>query len=228
MRHVAGAEVWFVSRFDESVRYGGPPREGELEPFLAATREFLVEGLLGLQARNPPIARTDSRGEHWTLAKVLRRSLYHSLDHLEELDRRMALAERRADRLELRRNAPVAAEDLRRLFAATGLIRRARDSHELTERMVAGATETASLWDGNLLVGFGRIISDEATNGYISTVAVAPRWQNRGAGRRLMGALMAGRDGLKLTLDMRLGAEGFYERLGFARSQSVMVRRPRR
>jgi hypothetical protein len=32
---------------------------------------------------------TDRMGETWTLAKVLRRLIYHSLDHLDELDRRL-------------------------------------------------------------------------------------------------------------------------------------------
>jgi hypothetical protein len=32
----------------------------------------------------------DGKGEEWTLAKVLRRSLYHSLDHFGELETRYA------------------------------------------------------------------------------------------------------------------------------------------
>ncbi|MDP8904960.1 MAG: GNAT family N-acetyltransferase [Chloroflexota bacterium] len=224
LRHVAGAEVWFASRLDGSARYAGPPRDGELRPYLAATREFLIRMLEVLRARDPGATRTDGKGEHWTLAKVLRRALYHSLDHLDELDRRLALAEDRAAGLELRRNAELDGEELRRLFAATGLLRRARDTPEVTARMLAGSTETVSAWDGDRLVGFGRIITDEATNGYISTVAVTPRWQNRGVGERLMAALMEGREALKLTLDARAGAQSFYERLGFRRSDSVTVR----
>jgi ribosomal protein S18 acetylase RimI-like enzyme len=102
--------------------------------------------------------------------------------------------------------------------------RRFTDSDELTRRMLAGSTETVSAWDSEVLVGFGRIISDEATNGYISTLAVAPQWQDRGLGTRLMRALMDGRERLKLTLDAREGAETFYERLGFERVDSAFVR----
>ena len=39
-----------------------------------------------------------------------------------------------------------------------------------------------------------------------------------------MGALVDGRDGLKLTLDAREGAEDFSERLGFARVNRTFVR----
>ena len=222
LRHLAGAETWFISRLDSESRYVGP-RE-PLDDYLVASRDFLVAGLRRLQAADPGAVRTDGKGERWTLAKVLRRSLYHSLDHLDEIDRRLAIAERRAERVELRRNAPLDPGELRRLFAATGLSRRARDSDDVTLAMVRGATESVSAWDGERLIGFARIISDEATNGYISTIVVAPRWQERGLGRRLMGALMEGREELKLTLDARPGSETFYGRFGFSAVDSVLVR----
>lgn len=224
LRHVAGAEAWFVSRLDGSARYGGPPRDGALEPFMGETRAFLIEGLRRFAAEPAAPARTDGRGERWTLAKLLRRALYHSLDHLNELDRRLAIATAAVSRLEVRRNAELDIDELRELFAATGLTRRALDAPELTRRMLAGSTATVSAWDGERLVGFGRVISDEATNAYISTVAVAPRWQDRGLGRRLMHELMTGREALKLTLDARAGAVRFYERLGFRLATHVMVR----
>lgn len=224
LRHLAGAEAWFASRLEPAARYEGPPRDGDLDAFLAATRAFLTDSLRDLASRDPAVSRVDGKGERWTLPKLLRRALYHSLDHLDELDRRLALAQGAVDLLELRRDAQFDVAELRRLFGAAGLGRRLRDSHELTERMLAGSTETVSAWDGERLVGFARIISDEATNGYISTVAVAPRWQDRGLGTRLMTALMDGRDGLKLTLDARDGSTRFYERLGFSRAESVMVR----
>jgi ribosomal protein S18 acetylase RimI-like enzyme len=222
LRHVAGAETWFVSRLVPDARYEGP-RE-DLDSYLAASRDFLVDNLSRLHAADPEAARTDGKGEEWTLAKLLRRAVYHSLDHLEELDRRLALADGRVERLDLRVNASVDVPTLLRLFATAGLDR-ADDPDELTARVLAGSTATVSAWDGSRLVGFARIISDEATNGYISTVAVAPRWQDRGVGTRLMRALMDGRDDLKLTLDARDGAEGFYERLGFERARSIFVRR---
>lgn len=227
LRHLAGSETWFCSRLDPGARYDGPARDGQLEPFLEASRAFLLEHLRALWQRDPAVARADGKGERWTLAKVLRRALYHSLDHLEELDRRLAVVEGRAAALELRRDADLDLDELRVLFAATGLGRRARDDRELTIRMVGGSTATVSAWDGERLVGFARIISDEATNGYISTVAVAPSWQDRGLGARLMRALMDGREDLKLTLDSRPGTARFYERLGFRAAPNVMVR-PRR
>jgi hypothetical protein len=43
-----------------------------------------------LQTRDAALVASDGKGEEWTLAKVLRRTLYHSLDHLAELDARFA------------------------------------------------------------------------------------------------------------------------------------------
>jgi ribosomal protein S18 acetylase RimI-like enzyme len=224
LRHLAAAEAWFVSRLDGSARYAGPPRDGDLAAYLDGTRTWLVEALRRFVADDPALSRTDGKGEEWTLAKLLRRTLYHSLDHFDELDRRLALAENRAGRLELRRNAEVDIEQLLVLLDGAGLRARARLGHERVARMLAGSTETVSLWDGERLVAFGRIISDETTNAYIGTVAVAPRWQDRGAGTRLMRALMEGREALKLVLDARSGSERFYERLGFEPGRSLYVR----
>ena len=222
LRHVAGAETWFVSRLDPDARYTGP-RE-PLESYLAESRDFLVEGLRRLPTGQHVAPRTDTKDETWTPAKVLRRALYHSLDHLEELDRRLAQAEGRVDRLTLRKNAEIDPVALRALLVASGMTGRAHDSDELMARVVSGSTETVSAWDGERLIGFARILSDDATNALISTVAVAPRWQDRGLGRRLMLALMEGRESLKLMLDAREGTEAFYERLGFVPTPSARVR----
>jgi ribosomal protein S18 acetylase RimI-like enzyme len=225
LRHLAGAETWFVSRLDPNTRYDGP--RDDLDAYLETTRAFLIDNLRRLHAADPSAIRTDGKGEEWTLAKLLRRAVYHSLDHLEELDRRLAVAERRVDRLRLRKNVELDVTMLKRLLASAGLGRRALDPDDVTARMLAGSTETVSAWDDDRLVGFGRLISDEATNAYISTIAIAPGWQDRGLGTRVMDALMDGREHMKLTLDARDGAEEFYERLGFARASSVFVRRRR-
>lgn len=99
LRHVGQAEVWFTSRLERGARYAGPPAEGDLGTYLTATRAWFEGRIRDLQARDPAAAATDGKGEAWTLFKVLRRFVYHGLDHLEELDRRLALAEGRASRL---------------------------------------------------------------------------------------------------------------------------------
>jgi ribosomal protein S18 acetylase RimI-like enzyme len=226
LRHLAGSEVWLAGRLDRAARYAGAPRDGELVPFMDETRGWAIDQLRTLQARDPRSRGVDGKGEGWTLAKVVRRLLYHSLDHLEELDRRLAVASGAAGRVELRRDAPP-LDDLIGLFRASGFRRRI-GQRERVERMLAGSTETVSAWDAERLVGFGRSISDGAFNAYVSTVAVHPRWQRRGLGSRIMDALTDGHDELTFVLMARPGAERFYRELGFEQSPMAMARHRRR
>lgn len=93
LRHLGGAEIWLSGRLDRSLRYDGPEFDaGELD-YLAATRAWAIGTLRTLHARNATLEGVDSKGETWTLAKVLRRLVYHSLDHLGELERRLAEVE---------------------------------------------------------------------------------------------------------------------------------------
>lgn len=89
LRHLGGAEVWLAGRLDRTARYEGPPRYGDVGEYLVATRAWAVEQVRALHAIDPAMSGTDRMGEAWTLAKVLRRLVYHSLDHLDELDRRL-------------------------------------------------------------------------------------------------------------------------------------------
>ena len=118
--------MWFTSRLERGVRYDGPPADGDLDTTSGVAS--LVRGAHPRpSARDPDAAATDGKGEAWTLFKVLRRFVYHGLDHLEELDRRLALAENRASRLAWRRGSDVAVEDLARLLILNGRGRRTQD-----------------------------------------------------------------------------------------------------
>lgn len=223
LRHVAGAEVWLTSRLEREARYEGPSRDGEIREYLGATRASAVERVRALHRRDPAGEGTDGKGETWTLAKVLRRLLYHSLDHLSELDRRLALANGTVDRVAILRNAPLDLDQLIRLLMATGFATRGRDRQRL-RRMLDGSTETFGAWDGERLIGFARTLTDGAFNAYVSTVAVHPRWQGRELGRRLMETIVEGRDEIHFVLHARVGTEGFYRSLGFRPIPSLMAR----
>ena len=226
LRHIAAAETWLASRLDRTARYAGPGRDGDPVNDLAATRAWAVDRLREVHRRDAQARGVDGKGETWTLAKVCRRFLYHSLDHLEELDRRLARAEHRADRLELRRDGRVDVDALAALLRLVGMRARTADRDRLA-RMLAGTSEMVSAWDGDRLVGFARLLTDGAFNAYVSTVAVDPRWQGRGLGHRLMRELIGDRDDLRFVLHAREGTVDFYRSLGFESEPLVMVR-PRR
>jgi len=90
LRHIGGSEIWLASRLDRTLRYAGTPRDGDLSAYLEQTRSWMQEQLHDLQTRDAALVASDGKGEEWTLAKVLRRAMYHSLDHLAELEGRFA------------------------------------------------------------------------------------------------------------------------------------------
>ena len=223
LRHIGGAEIWLSARLAPERRYDGPPRSGDVPGFLEASHVWALETVRSLFDRDPAIAGADRRGEEWTLPKVVRRLVYHALDHWSELDRRLARAEGAADRLVLRKDVLVEPEALADLFRAVGWYRKANDVSRLA-RMLEGTTQMVSAWDGPRMVGFARAVSDQAYNGYISSVAVHPRWQGKGLGERLITALMEQNDEIKFVLTAVPGIHGFYEKLGFTQDPEGMVR----
>ena len=94
--------------------------------------------------------------------------------------------------------------------------------------LFGGAVSVASA--GGVVGGFTRpssIVWSVQVRATTSVIAGIVSADYRGNGLPLMQALMDGREEQKLTLDAREGATRFYERLGFARADSVYVR-PRR
>src|SRR4051794_24435768 len=167
LRHLAGAEVWLASRVDGSLRYEGPPRDGDPRRYLDATRAWTLEQLPVLVAHDPAAARTDGKGETWTIAKVLRRLVYHSLDHLRELERRVARADGTADRLSVTLDRRPTLDELIRLLLAVGWDPRVAHPDRL-EASTAASSEVVTAWDGERLVGHARALTDGAMSGYIS------------------------------------------------------------
>jgi ribosomal protein S18 acetylase RimI-like enzyme len=226
LRHVAGAEAWLGSRLDPDARFEGPPREGDALAYLDATRAWAMENLRRLHASDPAASRTDSKGESWTLAKVVRRYLYHSIDHLRELDRRLGRAERRDERLAIRRDRLTDVEPLVRLLHSVGWDRRALDEPRL-ERAIAASHAMIGAWDGDELVGFTRELGDGEMNAYLSMIVVDPRWQGYGIADRLVRAVMEGRSDVRFTLAAADGVDEYYRRFGFEPDRHAMVRRRR-
>jgi len=80
--------------------------------------------------------------------------------------------------------------------------------------------------EGTELVGMGRLVGDGFYL-FMVDVVVAPAYQGRGLGRRIVTGLMAAAERLSLTARVNLVAAGdvagFYERLGFTNTGSVFM-----
>ena len=223
--HVARSEIWLASRLDPSARFPPQALDGDLRAVLASTREWTVEQVRNQLARDPAAARVDSRGEAWTLRKVVRRLLYHSIDHLRELDRRLAIVERRAERLEYRHDRLGDVAPLARLLRSVGWDRRTLDPAAL-QRAIAASPRMVGAWDGEELVGFARDLGDGTFTGHISMVVIDPRWQGLGIGTRVIRELVEPLPDVRFSLGAAGGLLSYYERLGFQPDASAMVRRP--
>jgi hypothetical protein len=83
LRHVASAEWWYLDRLDLT----GGPREGlpsDLFERLAAVRYRLEAVLPGLAGLEQVLGK---QGEFWSPRKLLRRVLWHEIDHREHIRR---------------------------------------------------------------------------------------------------------------------------------------------
>lgn len=224
LRHLAGSEVWLGSRLDPAARFEGPPQDGDPDAYLEATRAWAIANLRRLHGADPAMSRTDGKGESWTLAKVVRRYVYHSIDHLRELDRRLGRAERRAERLSIRKDRLDDVAPLIRLLRSVGWDRRTQDPERL-RRAIRGTHAMVGAWDGDELVGFTREVGDGEMNALLSMVVVDPRWQGFGIADRLIHALIDGRPEIRFSLAAADGVDAYYRRFGFEPDSHAMVRR---
>ena len=114
-------------------------------------------------------------------------------------------------------------DQVRQLLIDTGWQQRIGDEARFL-RMIHGASRTIVADDNGRVVGFARALFDGASNGYISTVAVAADRQRAGIGRQMVQRLMEVDEPRKITWVLRAGrgSEMFWEKMGFRKSDTAM------
>jgi predicted N-acetyltransferase YhbS len=90
-------------------------------------------------------------------------------------------------------------------------------SREVVERAAAGSSLVLSAFDGELQVGYLRVISDRATFGYLCDVIVHEDFRGKGIGRDLVRAALSHPDhqGFRRWVLATLDAHGVYTPFGF-------------
>ncbi|PTX98197.1 GNAT family N-acetyltransferase [Spartobacteria bacterium LR76] len=103
--------------------------------------------------------------------------------------------------------------------------RRPLDNEDTLDAMLTNASLLATAWDGELLVGIARSVTDFAYCCYISDLAVDEAYQRQGIGRQLIEATSQ-RLGpqCKIILLAAPKADSYYGGVGFQRHPRAWVR----
>ena len=125
--------------------------------------------------------------------------------------------------MEFRPIAPHDYESVRQFLSEAGWQQRVGDPEQF-RRLMDHTDRTVVAYDGARVVGFARALCDEVSNGYISMVAVATDKRRQGLGRELVQRLIGDDPGITWVLRAGYGSEGFWESVGFERSEVVMER----
>ena len=104
------------------------------------------------------------------------------------------------------------------LFETTGWNDMYRSSPEELESVLAASWAVVSAYDGDALVGSGRIMSDGVLYGMVFDMVVASGYRGRGIGSEILKKLLRRCEeaGLRdVLLFSARGTRGFYHRFGF-------------
>ena len=125
--------------------------------------------------------------------------------------------------IEYRTNYPVSAEAVAQLFRQSG-IRRPVDDLDRIQQMVDHANLMITAWDGELMVGIGRSLTDFSFCCYLSDLAVDKDYQRQGIGKAIVAKTqeILGDDVMLLLLSAP-EAMSYYPRIGFEKADNAWI-----
>ncbi|MCP5516560.1 MAG: GNAT family N-acetyltransferase [Verrucomicrobiales bacterium] len=129
--------------------------------------------------------------------------------------------------IEYRRDAPLDIDQARELYRTSTLgERRPIDDRSRFEAMLRHANLVITAWDGDLLVGIARSLTDFAHSTYLADLAVRVSHQHRGIGRELVRLTQVHGGPAMIVLIAAPKAQAYYPKLGFQAEPRAWTRRP--
>jgi N-acetylglutamate synthase-like GNAT family acetyltransferase len=113
--------------------------------------------------------------------------------------------------------------EIRAFLAENGWEKRVAEIDRF-RKMIENASRTVVAIEDERIVGFARALCDDASNGYIGTVAVAEDERGQGIGREMVGHLMGDDPNITWVLRAGRGSEEFWKKMGFEPSAIAMER----
>jgi len=102
---------------------------------------------------------------------------------------------------------------------------RAGNLREIKEAFL-NSYRIVTAWDGDRIIGAGRLISDGVCYGWIHDMAVLPDRQKTGIGKQVVVELLHGNEGLLIGLTSAFDAVEFYHKQGFKKHKTAMAKYP--
>jgi len=125
--------------------------------------------------------------------------------------------------IEYRTNFPVSAEAVAQLFRQSGIRRPVEDLNRI-QQMVDHANLTITAWDGELMVGIGRSLTDFSFCCYLSDLAVDKDYQRQGIGKAIVAKTQEILDDdVMLLLLSAPEAMSYYPRIGFEKADNAWI-----
>jgi len=114
------------------------------------------------------------------------------------------------------------------MYAVTdGVIGLARKGEsDKIKRAFLNSFKVVTAWDGDKIIGAGRMISDDECYAWIHDIAVLPEYRKQGVGKKIMDNLTKGCEHLLVGLTSSFEAVDFYKKLGFSKHKTGMARYP--
>jgi N-acetylglutamate synthase-like GNAT family acetyltransferase len=114
--------------------------------------------------------------------------------------------------------------DLQALLNTTAFWAQGRNLEDL-EIAIANSNPVVVVWDGDVLIGFARAISDGVYRATIWDVVVAQDYQGAGIGRKLVETVLSHPllQRVERVYLMTTQQQKFYERIGFVENQSTTL-----
>lgn len=115
------------------------------------------------------------------------------------------------------------SEQIVELYDLAGLPRPTHDRERIA-KMYQHSNLVITAWDGDVLAGVARTITDWVWSSYLADLAIHPGYQKAGIGRKLIGLTKekVGKQSMVLLLSVPT-AMGYYPKVGFAKEDRGFI-----